>query len=261
VTHDDAEYFSKLAGSTTVYSANRSASRPLMLPWADRGNRGMGEAQRALITPDELRTMRDEVFIVAGDRHPIRARQRRYYDDPALARRVPNLARTDPLVALFRAVPLPVPLVDPPLPLPVEVATVADERIAVDPRPEAVAPPPIMHVPDAPAAERHAVAPLPSAASALPSIATGNAGVVGQGVALTPSQRRLLVMLAAMPTASSTQLAAALGVQRSTVRDGLMRIRRALGIGQEADIVATARTRGALPPVAARTGAAVTEEE
>jgi len=261
VTHDDAEYFSKLAGTTTVYSANRSASRPLLMPWADRGNRGIGESQRALITPDELRTMRDEVFIVAGHQHPIRARQRRYYDDSALARRAPNLARTDPLVALFRAVPLPVPLVDPPLPLPVEVATVADERIAVDPRPEAVAPPPIMHVPDAPAAERHAVAPLPSAASALPSIATGNGGVVGQGVALTPSQRRLLVMLAAMPTASSTQLAAALGVQRSTVRDGLMRIRRALGIGQEADIVATARTRGALPTVAARTGAAVTEEE
>ena len=58
----------------------------------------MGEAQRALITPDELRTMHDEVFMVVGDRHPIRARQRRYYDDPALARRVPTLTSTDPLV-------------------------------------------------------------------------------------------------------------------------------------------------------------------
>ncbi len=254
VTHDDAEYFSKLAGTTTVYSANRSASRPLLMPWADRGSRGIGESQRALITPDELRTMRDEVFIVAGHQHPIRARQRRYYDDPALAHRVPDLARTDPLITLLRAVPLPVPLVDPPTPTPVEATAAADERTAVDPLPGAVAPPPIMHapavgvaphgdgMPDAPAAERHAVAPLST-------IAIRDTGVEERGVALTPSQRRLLDTLAAMPTASSTQLAAALGVQRSTVRDGLMRIRRAFGIGQEADIVATARARGALPPI------------
>ena len=113
VTHDDAEYFSKLAGTTTVYSANRSASRPLLMPWADRGNRGIGESQRALITPDELRTMRDEVFIVAGHQHPIRARQRRYYDDPALGRLLPDSNRTDPLIALHRAVALPVPMVEP----------------------------------------------------------------------------------------------------------------------------------------------------
>jgi len=115
VTHDDAEYFSKLAGTTTVYSANRSASRPLLMPWADRGNQGIGESQRALITPDELRTMRDEVFVVAGHQHPIRARQRRYYDDLALARHVPDLARIDPLVGLMRAAPLPVPIVDAPM--------------------------------------------------------------------------------------------------------------------------------------------------
>jgi len=257
VTHDDAEYFSKLAGTATVYSANRSASRPLLLPWADRGNRGMGEAQRALITSDELRTMRDDVFVVAGHRHPVRARQRRYYDDPALAHCVPDLARIDPLVALQRAAPLPVPIVDAPMSASVE----------------AVAPPPGLHAPeavmtshgdgmsDAPAEERHAVAPLPNAVPALPPIAAGDTGVEGRGVALTPSQRRLLDTLAAMPTASSTQLAEALGVQRSTVRDGLMRIRRALGIGQGADIVATARAHGALPPVAARTAAIVTEEE
>ena len=102
VTHDDAEYFSKLGGTATVLSANRSASRALLVPWADRGNRGQGEAQRALITPDELRTMRDEVFVVAGHHHPVRARQRRYYDDPALARLVPDLTRTDPLISLQR---------------------------------------------------------------------------------------------------------------------------------------------------------------
>lgn len=289
VTHDDAEYFSKLAGTTTVYSANRSASRPLLMPWADRGNRGIGESQRALITPDELRTMRDEVFIVAGHQHPIRARQRRYYDDPTLARRVPDLARTDPLVTLLRAAPLSAPLVDPPMSPPAEATAAVDESTAVDPLPGAVAPFPIVHapdvpaavashgdgMPDAPAAGPHAVAPLPNAAPTLLSTAKADTGVEERGVALTPSQRRLLDALAAMPTASSTQLAAALGVQRSTVRDGLMRIRRALGIGQEADIVATARARGALPPierppndgtgapappVAARTVVAVTEE-
>ncbi len=51
-----------------------------------------------------------------------------------------------------------------------------------------------------------------------------------------------------MPAANSGQLAAALGVQGSTVRDGLTRIRRALGIGPEEGIVAAARACGALPP-------------
>ncbi|HEY7908974.1 MAG TPA: type IV secretory system conjugative DNA transfer family protein, partial [Thermomicrobiales bacterium] len=116
VTHDDAEYFSKLAGTTTVFSANRSATWPLLLPWADRGNRGVGETQRPLITPDELRTMRDEVFVVAGHRDPIRARQRRYYDAPALMRLVPRPGAPDPCVSLRRATPLPVPHSDDGLP-------------------------------------------------------------------------------------------------------------------------------------------------
>ena len=59
---------------------------------------------------DELRTMRDEVFVVAGHHHPVRARQRRYYDDPTLARLVPDPAGTDPLLALRRVVPLPIPM-------------------------------------------------------------------------------------------------------------------------------------------------------
>ena len=43
VSRADAEYFSKLTGESTVLAASRSASRALLLPWADRGNRGAGE--------------------------------------------------------------------------------------------------------------------------------------------------------------------------------------------------------------------------
>lgn len=89
-------------------------------------------------------------------------------------------------------------------------------------------------------------------------------------VTLTLSQRRLLETLAAMPKATSTQLADALGVQGSTVRDGLTRLRRALDLGPEGDIVATARAGGVLPPVppmevaelaTVRTGSSVAVEE
>lgn len=252
VTHDDAAYFSALAGTTTVLSANRSASRALLVPWADRGSAGSGEAQRALITADELRTMRDEVFVVAGHRYPVRARQRRYYDDPALARYVPDLTRSDPLVALSRTTPLPVPLLasaSPPpvgdVPLPPE----ADEIVSLP----AAASSAESRSPGAPGAAvpPHADAPEDAGAITSGSIppADGPERAASQErriAALTPSQARLLAALAAMPAASSGQLAAALGVQRSTVRDGLTRIRRALGVGPDADIVAVARQRGVL---------------
>jgi len=259
VTHDDAAYFSKLAGTTTVLSANRSASRALLVPWADRGNRGAGEAQRALITPDELRTMRDEVFAVAGHRHPMRAHQRRYYDDPALARLVPDLTRTDPLLSLQRHAPLPVPTLAPhPFVPPIVTGTLSSGT-------EAVITPVFPQAPDAPveeileedpvpdtgAAERDAEAEVPHAGDSLfsPPLASEQEAAA-ESVALAPSQQRLLEMLAEMPTANSGQLAAVLGVQGSTVRDGLMRIRRALGIEGSADLVAVARSHGLLPPAA-----------
>ncbi len=230
VTRDDAEYFSDLAGKTTVHSANQSASRPLLLPWADRGNRGVGEVQRALITPDELRTMRDEIFVIVGEHNPIRARQRRYYDVPSLARLVPNASDPDPLQVLQRPVALPVPDGDP-------LSTIDATEEWPDRRTVGMP----TSTPIVPVVTTPAENPDPSGVSAAGAPPTPPQSV------LTPSQRRLLDVLATMPTASSTQLAAALGVQRSTVRDSLMKIRRALGIGQAEDIVMVAQERRLLP--------------
>ena len=249
VTHDDAEYFSALAGKTTVYSANQSASRPLLLPWADRGNRGVGEVARALITPDELRTMRDEIFIVAGDHHPIRARQRRYYDDPSLARLLPGATAADPLTALRRRVPLPVPILDAPR-VPTVTPTLAAPVDPVAPDNVAVAPPTLPR----PVAPAPVAAPRPDALPAAPAegdIARADGiGALSAGKAptrLSPSQRAVLDALAAMPTASSTDLERACGIKRSTVRGALKELRAKLAIGPEEDIVRAARERGLLP--------------
>jgi type IV secretion system protein VirD4 len=238
VTHDDAEYFSKLAGTTTVFSANQSASRPLLLPWADRGNRGIGETQRPLITPDELRTMRDEVFVVAGHRDPIRARQRRYYDAPALMRLVPRPGAPDPYVSLRRATPLPVPHSDDGLPDDETTHTACGG---------------IGHLPIMPAESAlpdlslAALASEATPAAVEPSPPHDDGGAIPDAaVSLTPSQERLLLALATKPDASGADLAAMLGVQRSTVRDGLMKLRRKLAVDASRDLVAVARTRGLL---------------
>jgi len=260
VTHDDAEYFSKLGGTTTVLSANRSASRALLVPWADRGNWGAGEAQRALITPDELRVMRDEVFVIAGHHHPVRARQRRYYEDPTLARLVPDLAQVDPLVALGRGVPLPMPVVAPLRPT---APTALVAAVAPSTTMEAIVPPVFSYTPDtsvvaasrkenitpdAGAREDAVDADVPLAGVPLlsPLVIEEQVATLGP-VVLAPSQQRLLEVLATMPTANSSELAAVLGIQGSTVRDGLTRIRRALGIGGDEDLVAMARNYGLLP--------------
>lgn len=251
VTRDDAAYFSDLAGTTTVLAANQSASRPLLLPWADRGNRGMGEVQRALITPDELRTMRDEIFVIAGDHHPIRATQRRYYDQPSLRRLLPDTKGAAPLIAIQRATPLPVPMLGVPPNASWEAPTARRVATATLPMPSAEA----LRIQPVPVASRSGATsarriPLPAAPATagphgptVPEVATP---VPAPPVVLTPSQRRLVATLATMPTASSAQLAAALGLQRSTVRDTLMKIRRALAIGPGEDIVVVARQRGVL---------------
>jgi type IV secretory pathway TraG/TraD family ATPase VirD4 len=230
VTHDDAEYFSKLAGTTTVLSANRSASRALLVPWADRGNRGMGEAQRALITPDELRTMRDEVFVVSGHRHPIRARQRRYYDDPTLARAVPGRRASDPLASLRRVVALPVPLAGSPPPDGDAAGTAPAPAVGV-PAPQPATPIPVRDT-------------ARCAPTSLPSLPDNDGGTIP--VALTGSEVAVLRAMAAAPGASSGELAARLGIAASTVRKRQSGVRAKLG-GGEGDLVRLARERGVQP--------------
>jgi DNA-binding CsgD family transcriptional regulator len=268
VTRDDAEYFSALAGTTTVHSANQSASRPLLLPWADRGNRGLGEAQRALITPDELRTMRGEIFLVAGDHNPIRARQRRYYDDPALARCVPNRTGPDPLIVLMRAAPLPVPILA--------------SHAACETRRE----PSLATRHALPAMEVWRAAPVQGdtqqAAPGTPSVsqsrhnstpkqivAAVSAGETGQApqsltgdwhgsasmdqsdppppLRLTPTEQAVLRAMAADPTAKSTLLAQRLGVAPATVRKSQGAVRKKFGVA-DGDIVGLAQERGLLSP-------------
>ncbi len=90
VSGEDADYFSRLAGTATVHSRSRGRSRATVAPLADRGNVGTGEAARPPLIPDELRTLGDEVLVVSATRHPLLARQRRYYQVPAPVRRLPG---------------------------------------------------------------------------------------------------------------------------------------------------------------------------
>ncbi len=103
VTHDDAEYFSRLAGTTTVLSSQQSNNRPILVPWATSGNKSIGESQRPLITPDELTRMEGEILVVSKSRPPIKARQRPYFLDRRLKRLVPDLRESDPLDRMGRA--------------------------------------------------------------------------------------------------------------------------------------------------------------
>ncbi len=249
VTHDDAEYFSKLAGTATVLSANRSASRALLVPWADRGNRGQGEAERALITPDELRVMRDEVFVVAGHRHPVRAHQRRYYDDPVLARLVPDLTRTDPLISLRRAVPLPVPVIATPVREEMQGSTALPESIGEPITMQHAPTGDIEHIPDGAFTdfgktdvdirERNT---SPSTDRAIPDRAEPpGKPIVPQ--ALTEAEETLLKAMMDYPMASSAELGEVLGVAASTVRKRQGAIRAKLG-GENGDLLVLARRHG-----------------
>ena len=239
VTHDDAEYFSKLGGTATVLSANRSASRALLVPWADRGNRGQGEAQRALITPDELRTMRDEVFVVAGHHHPVRARQRRYYDDPALARLVPDLTRTDPLISLQRSAPLPMPRIG------VSAPVARDNAPPIAVVGEVAAPVSVLVEADIvmPASPLSKGTEDDDAAVPHERDARDEEETEATTHALTEAETALLGAMAHHPTASSAELGELLGVASSTVRKRQAAIRAKLGDG-EGDLVVLAQAHG-----------------
>jgi type IV secretion system protein VirD4 len=247
VTHDDAEYFSKLAGTTTVHSTNRGSTHPLLLPWADRGNRGVGEVARPLITPDELRTLGDDVLVVAGRHHPVRARQARYYQDKALRSRLPDPAMGDPLDAFRRrrmARPLPLPrggtedfFLEAPPPTPHRVRRTPTRT------PTAAPSPPSGRDAPARAAPVAVAAPPPIAPAAPPDSPVEAARPI-----LTDTQRTIVAALAATgrpgSEVSSTDLALATGLGRNVVRRELAEIRAALGLGQWDDIAEAAARLG-----------------
>jgi len=106
VTDEDARMFSELAGMTTVISTGQSGTRRTMDVLRDAGSRSRSEVQRALMPPNDLRTMRGEVFAVLPAEDPIRADQRPYYTDPRLRRLVPDPEEMDVLAGLRRQYPL-----------------------------------------------------------------------------------------------------------------------------------------------------------
>ena len=244
VTHDDAEYFSRLAGTTTVHATNRGSTHPLLLPWADRGNRGVGEVARPLITPDELRTLGEEVLIVAGRQHPVRARQMRAYQDPALRHRLADPIADDAL-AYFRrrraARSLPLPDAAALAPMPSENHSQLVGQQPTAPRQPASGPAaPVWAAPTTVAAPRTTRVPgapaLRPAAPATPRF--------------TPPQRAIVAALVAAnrpgKQVSSTAIAQATGLARPVVRRELAEIRALLALEQWDDIAEAACERGLL---------------
>jgi len=274
VSGDDADYFSRLTGTATVHSRSRGRSRATVAPLADRGTVGAGEAARPLLTPDELRTLGAGVLVVAADRHPILARQRRYYRVPALVRRLPHgrapaPGDPDPL-GPFRArraaAPLPAAALAVPLPDGVGELAGGLPGALLDPR--AVVPalagsaPTATEVGDIPATTPGSPPPdarggddlaaLPGlAARARPARAKRPRRAVPAPVApvtarsvpigpssvptLTPREAQLLAALAADPAASSAALGGGLGIAAGTVRKALGALRAKLGAGPDAD--------------------------
>jgi len=252
VTHDDAEYFSKLAGTTTVHATNRGSTHPLLLPWADRGNRGVGEVARPLITADELRTLGDDVLLVAGRHHPVRARQTRYYADKTLRARLPDPARGDPLDAFRRrraARPLPLP----------DDGEGSLPQVARSSWPHRADAPSDTTAPTAPghpsrqgapatAAPARTAAPIPTAWAPCPVTPAPSTTATPDAPPLNAAQQALVVALAGSgrpgDQVSSTDLAEATGLSRTVVRRELAELRATLGLGQWDDIAAAARERG-----------------
>ena len=88
---DDAEWFSRGAGTATVLSHTAGDSRKRGDRLARGGSRGMSETGRALLTPGEVTRMaEDTMLVLSGNRQPMLVRQRRWYQDRRL-RRLRNL--------------------------------------------------------------------------------------------------------------------------------------------------------------------------
>ncbi len=226
--------------------------------------------------------MGDGVLVVSADRHPLLARQRRYYRVPALVRRLPGgrpagPGDPDPL-APFRAWRAAAPLPNAALVVPDPAADDASACARVTAGPGAAVA--TVAVPAPPARPQHVSegAAPPTAAGAPAALscrdAPGPAGapsIIRGGTTAAPAtpvpsdapshaspapirlsvtQRAVLDALVecGRPTAtiSSTELAARTGINRSTVRAALRELRVKLGIDQDEDLMAAARAAGLL---------------
>ena len=254
VTHDDARYFSALAGTTTVLSANQGSTRPLLLPWADRSNRGLGETSRPLITPDELRTMGDDLLVVSGHRHPLRARQRRYYQESALLRLVPDLGRDDPLRELRRERRRQAPLVAPAI-ADADANLLPPDPVLLpshDPPPDPPAPAGGERQQDAGCEARpreqtpDEAAPACDLTDASQQPTEGEARVTAPR--LTERERAVLCLLATGATPSA--IARTLGASENAVKQQTYRLRQKLGAGSTTQALAIAREQGLLEAAA-----------
>jgi type IV secretion system protein VirD4 len=80
---ETARMLSALIGQRTEVTTRTSRSRKLGSLWYDSESTSDGEHGRALLTPDEIRTMpADEVVLLAGGVHPYRGKKVMYYLDP-----------------------------------------------------------------------------------------------------------------------------------------------------------------------------------
>ena len=125
VGQEEAEYYSRRIGSTTVYHRSQAASLGETIhsksASSSRGtSASMSETARRLILPEEIRTMTESTLLLLADTsHPIVVRTTPYYEDTNLVsklRPVPAIQggrRTAP----EPPPPLPVPVISVPLPV------------------------------------------------------------------------------------------------------------------------------------------------
>ncbi len=109
IESEDAQYFSRLAGETTVISEGQVGHRDTMSVFQNSANRSRVEAKRSLITPDELKRLDGEAVISYRNQRPIRAKLVPYWEVKHLRARAWDGRSKDPLEEMVREEPLPDP--------------------------------------------------------------------------------------------------------------------------------------------------------
>ncbi len=218
VSGEDARMFSELAGLATAVVGSRNTTRKTFSVWRDHSTTTHTEMERHLMTPDEIRTMGDDVLVIVADQQPIRAHQRRYYQAPKLRR----LAGKGDADAALERMGRPCPLSDPGLRVQEQGPHAGDpQRGPSQEGPERTLPTP--------------------------------AGAVGpendEACPLTPQQVEILTLMA--EGYSNAEIADRLALSKQTVANTVSVLYSQLevpkGVDQRARAVGVARARGLLP--------------